>query len=127
VYVAGVLLASLRHYITDADVFSRQPADVVARMPCVVVRDYGGQDLHLMLAARPLIQVDSYAETARDASDLADAVVGALNTAWRTGYVTSDGVIAYVNTTSRAAEVREADQPDDLFRWRGTYQLTIRP
>lgn len=125
-YVAGVLLASLRHYL-DEDVFSRQPADVVSRMPCVIVRDYGGQDLHLMLGIRPLIQVDSYAETARDASDLADAVVGALNTAWRTGYVTSDGVIAGVGTTSRAAEVREADQPDDLFRWRGSYQLTIRP
>jgi hypothetical protein len=126
VYVAGVLLASLRHYL-DEDVFSRQPADVVSRMPCVIVRDYGGQDLHLMLGARPLIQVDSYAESARDASDLADAVVDALNTAWRTGYVTSDGVITYVNTTSRAAEVREADQPDELFRWRGSYQLTIRP
>lgn len=130
-YVDGVILASLRHYLASltpaTNVYSRQPADVLAVLPCVVARSYGGTDLYLNLGARPTIQVDSYADDRRPAAVLADAAASALIEAWRSSYRTPDGVICGVETTARPAEFPDDQAPSGLVRFTATYTLTIRP
>lgn len=130
-YVDGVILASLRHYLAGLDpapgVYSLQPADALTVLPFVVARSYGGADLYLNLAARPTIQVDSYADDRQPASDLADAAASALIAAWRSSYRTPDGVICGVATTLRPAEFPDDQAPTGLVRFTATYQLTIRP
>jgi hypothetical protein len=126
-YVDGVILAALRHYLPGTNIYSRQPADVLDVLPCIVARSYGGGDLHLNLAARPSIQVDSYADDRRPAGVLADQAAAALIAAWRNSYRTPDGVICGVTTTARPAEFPDDQAPSGLVRFTATYQLTIRP
>jgi hypothetical protein len=126
-YVDGVILAALRHYLPGVDVYSKQPADVLAVLPCVVARSYGGSDLYLNLGARPTIQVDSYADDRRPCAVLADQAASALLTAWRSCYRTPDGVICGVETTTRPAELPDDQAPSGLVRFTATYRLTIRP
>jgi hypothetical protein len=126
-YVDGVILAALRHYLPTTNIYSKQPADVLAVLPCVVARSYGGSDLYLNLGARPSIQVDCYAADRRPAAVLADQVASALLSAWRSCYRTPDGVITNVVTTARPAEFPDDQAPAGLVRFTSTYQLTIRP
>jgi hypothetical protein len=126
-YVDGAILAALRHYLPTTNIYSEHPADVLAVLPCIVARSYGGSALYLNFAKRPTIQVDSYANDRRPASVLAEAAEQALITAWRSSYRTPDGVICGVETTTLPAELPDDQAPSGLVRFTATYQLTIRP
>jgi hypothetical protein len=77
-YVDGVILAALRHYLPTTNIYSKQPADVLAVLPCVVASSYGGSDaVPEPREAGPSIQVDCYAADRRPASVLADQVASA--------------------------------------------------
>lgn len=128
VYVDGLLLAIERSALAPAKVFSLQPADLLADMPCVVVKHIpGGTGIDPRFSAsRVSAQLDAYATSKRAAFDLAVAARDALVAAWRAGTRTDFGVIARVLDAPDPAELRLPNQADGFTRYTSTASLIVR-
>jgi hypothetical protein len=127
VYVDGLVKAAVT--VPDGPPwFTRQPADLLKRIPCGVLDQIPGSGRidPRFSGTQALFQLDAYAAEKRAAFDLCSAAVDALVAAWRTQHVFDDGWISSVEVTSDVAEVRERDQPSTFTRYQATVRLTCR-
>lgn len=129
VYPDGILMAALRPQLEpDAGVGTRQPADVMARLPYLVAREVpGGGDTDDRFAQSVSLQLDAYAATARDARRLAGRALVLLRAAQRAQTVTPDGYLAQLTVTAYPAELREPDQPSGFARYVAGCSAIVRP
>ena len=125
--VDAVLLALLRAELPALVFGTQQPADVLARLPYVVVRKVGGTNIDERFAHRSVVNVDAYAADRPTAAALAETVRGGILACWRPGRMTTDGHrICSFRTVSSAVEIRDGDQPDWFARFNAIYAVTVR-
>lgn len=125
-----VLLAG--EFGDDAAVGTRQPDDVVSRLPYVVAHSYGGPDaIDPRFAIQATVQVDTYTSDRATSKALSERCRVALNRSWlnatRWTYDGGAGVISRVTTLHRAAPLATLADPGEYARFTARYLLTIRP
>ena len=128
-YVNGLLMAILRPALTSAQVGTKYPADLTARLPYLVARAVPGGDAvdPRFDTVRAVVQVDAFAATAPASHGLASGAMDALVAAWRNASVFEQGHLARVEVLSLPAELAFPDAPSGLVRFTASYLLTVRP
>lgn len=127
VYVDGLILDVVRPVVAPVQVGSLQPADLLSRLPYVVVKHIGGPGTvdTRFRPARVLVQVDAYHGQKRAAFDLATEVLDALVTAWRQGTTYPNGRIAGARDFPVPTELRLPDQASGFTRYTATCPITV--
>ncbi|MGW3569074.1 phage tail termination protein [Streptomyces sp. NPDC000941] len=123
---ADLLVGVLRPALAVATVGTLIPDPMP--LPFVLARPIGGAAVDMRFLARAVVDVQTWAETDRDAEDLAAAARAALVTAWRQQVVVP-GVGSVGWLAERAAPVLLPDEHtgDGVYRYQAAYELTIRP
>ena len=101
------------------------PPDILAVVPYVVARRYGGAAVDPEHLDRALVQVDAYAVKRRDAADLAETCRVLLYNAWLTQTVYSAGHVTRFAEITAPSKLQTADEPDNLNRYHATYTLHV--
>lgn len=135
-YINGLLMAVLRPALAarpDMDstqVGTKLPEDYTEHLPFVLARETpGGSNRGPQRATRfgVPIQIDVYADESREAHDVADEAMAALDLAWQTQTVLADGHIGRLANVVGPFEFPEPDRLDGVARWVMTATLTARP
>lgn len=116
----------------DVSVASREPDDIPAAVPLVVVRRTGGASFAPRFWDEPFVNVMCWAEADRDGLDaaraaevLADRVRRVLWDAWSAQTVTAGGHIARLRESQGPEESPDRDLPHH-GRYTTTYEIKVR-
>jgi hypothetical protein len=124
-YVDGLLMAVLRPGLPGVPVVTQLPAPAIRTYPVVLARRIGGAQVRHGLLDAPLVQIDCFSTDRRGSALISanarDAIEAAKN------QITSDGYIGWVTEVSGPVELRDPDQPNNIFRFSATYELRTRP
>ncbi len=124
--VADLLLGVLRPALASATVGTLLPTPMP--LPFVLARPVGGSAVDLRFLAHAVVDVQTWAETDRDAESLAAAARAALVAAWRTqAVVPGIGSIGWLDERAAPALLPDPLAPDGVYRYQATYELTARP
>ena len=113
--------------VSDVQVGTMIPPDLVDRMPFVMARRVGGTAVHPRFADRALVDVQVWAADRKVAADTAEAVRVALFRAWERQTVTAHGYIGAYSEIAAPTELRDETTPDGVYRFQATYALVVRP
>lgn len=106
------------------------PADLAEMLPYITAARITGPPRHPRFAGNPTIDVQTWADDRKTASDLAESVRVAFYEAWRTQTVYPSGWISHQRCTSEPANLpltgAAANAPQDLYRFQATYRLVVR-
>ncbi|MEO3851754.1 hypothetical protein ABGB09_29700 [Streptomyces sp. B8F3] len=121
-----LLLGILRPALPAVTVGTLLPEPVP--LPYALARPMGGAAPDMRFLAGALVDIQTFAETDRDAEQLAAVARTALVVAWRTQQVVP-GVGSIGHLTERAAPVLLPDERTGhgIYRYQATYEITIRP
>lgn len=121
----ALTLAVLGDALPAASFGTQIPHNLLGRLPFNVVRRFGGAAVDPRFLDRATISVDSWAGTRKGAFDEAAAI----RTALRDGVnnATPEGHIVAFREVSAPAELRTADQADNVWRFTAIYSLFLRP
>lgn len=118
-------MAVLRSRLTGVQVVTQLPPPDLRLYPVLrAIRIGGAQVKHGLLEA-PLVQIDSFATDRRGAAQVASNARDALEAA--KNQITPEGYIGWVTEVSGPVELRDPDQPNNIFRFSATYELRTRP
>lgn len=125
------LVELLRPALTGVHVVNLLDTAALKRLPVVAARvvSPGSFDTTRNVRARFPVGVDvqSWAEDRRAASDLDDRVLSALVRAQEAGTVAAGAYVALLEIDTPGAELRTGDQPGRLHRWAASYSFLVRP
>jgi hypothetical protein len=123
---ADLLVGVLRPALAAATVGTLIPDPMP--LPFVLARPIGGAAVDMRFLARAVVDVQTWAETDRDAETLAAAARAALVTAWRTqAVIPGAGSIGWLGERAAPSLLPDENAPDGVYRYQATYELTMRP
>lgn len=123
----GIVLAVLRAMLPPTvQIGNLIPADLVDRLPYVVILRVGGTALDPRFADRALVNVQCWASSRQDSERLAQAVRDCLYLASRGGVTTDQGHISAFTEQAAPSHLDTGTEPSGVFRYQASYLLTTR-
>lgn len=123
----ALILEVLRDAIDDQEFGTQIPADLLDSLPYVTAHRSGGASVDPRFLDRATVDVQTWADTRKEAFDVASACRDALRDAWLDGTVYDLGHVAAFREITAPNELRTSDQSDQVWRTQATYSLFLRP
>lgn len=126
--VEMLLLAALRAEFPTANYGTQIPGDLSERLPFNTVKRAPARQFHPLLATRPLVDIATWDDDRKAASDLARDLCEFI-TARRCG-----GLVSFAEAINEPFEIRDTSGLDGsstapaqgLYRFQATYRLVVR-
>lgn len=123
----AILVAAVRAAVPGVNLGTQIPDDLLDRLPFVVARRFGGAAVDPRFLDRATVDVQTWAGSRKGAYDLAAEIRTGLRDSALNQITYPAGYIVRFRESSAPAEIRDAEQAGNVWRFVATYSLFMRP